>query len=434
MSAKGGKLTEDWLPTTVVIADFVEGALVTDPAEGLEGQAERLEVLVRRNGRSVGMISLPVVDEGGSLNDRLIAAAEHLPSPAEAPWTKVEPPAWPKVVVAIPTVFGRLEMLRLAVASLGRLDYPDFDIVLVDNRPSPKEEEYAYVRAGTDHHVHILHESERGISAARNRSLRDCDVPFIAFTDDDVQVDEGWLRAIIRPFLVDPNVACVSGLVIPSELASAEQSQFEHFFGGLHRSFDPVLHSGNRPSDSDPLFPYAAGRFGAGNNMAFRVSTLKGLGGFDTSLGTGTLARGGEDLAAFIKILLGGDAIAIEPSAVVHHSHRATTDAFRYQVFSYGVGLAAMYTALMMEDRRHRRDILARLPRALRLFVGSGNGTVKQGPSDASVPTSLRFRQAAGILVGPVLYLRSRRQHPQGPTVPAGAGGTSKVGRASSSG
>jgi GT2 family glycosyltransferase len=337
-------------------------------------------------------------------------------------------------VVAIPTVFGRLEMLRLAVASLGRLDYPDFDIVLVDNRPTPKEDEYAYVRSATDRRVDILHEPERGISAARNRSLRECEAPYIAFTDDDVQVDEGWLRAIVRPFLVDLDVACVSGLVIPSELTSPEQSQFEHFFGGLHRSFEPVLHSGDQPSESDPLFPYAAGRFGAGNNMAFRVSTLKGLGGFDTSLGTGTLARGGEDLAAFIKILLGGDAIAIEPSAVVHHSHRATSDAFRYQVFSYGVGLAAMYTALLMEDGRHRRGILLRLPRAVRLFLGSGNGTVKQGSSDASIPTSLRLRQAAGILIGPALYLRSRRQHPQPPTTPIDAGETSRVSQATHGG
>jgi glycosyltransferase involved in cell wall biosynthesis len=426
VSTTRGKLTETWLPTKVIIADFVDGELVTDLGEGIEDQAGRLEVLVRRSGRSVGMVSLNVADDGGSLTERLQAAAETLPSPAEAPWTKVEPPTWPKVVVAIPTVFGRLEMLRLAVASLGRLDYPEFDIVLVDNRPTPKEEEYAYVRSATDRPVHILHEPERGISAARNRSLLDCDAPFIAFTDDDVQVDRGWLREIIRPFLVDLNVACVSGLVIPSELTSPEQSQFEHFFGGLHRSFEPVLHSGDRPSESDPLFPYAAGRFGAGNNMAFRVSTLKGFGGFDTSLGTGTLARGGEDLAAFIKILLGGDAIAIEPSAVVHHSHRATSDAFRYQVFSYGVGLAAMYTALMLEDGRHRRGIVARLPRAIRLFVGSGNGTVKRGSSDASVPASLRLRQAAGIVVGPFLYLRSRRQHPQTPTVPTGSG-TSKV-------
>lgn len=427
MSAKGGKLMESWLPTKVMIADFVDGVLVTDPSTDIGDEIGRLEALVRRDGRTVGMVSLDLPRDRSALAGQLVDAAEQLPSPAEAPWTRVEPASWPRVTVAIPTVFGRLEMLRLAVASLSRLDYPEFDIVLVDNRAQTKEADHAYVRGVTDRHVEILHESERGISAARNRSLLNCDAPFIAFTDDDVQVERGWLRQIVRPFLVDENVGCVSGLVIPSALASPEQSQFEHFFGGFHRAFEPALHAGIGPRPDDPLFPYAAGNFGAaGNNMAFRVSTLKRLGGFDTTLGTGTPARGGEDLAAFIKVLLGGNSIAFEPSAIVHHSHRGTSNEFRHQIFSYGVGLAAMYTALIMEDRRHGRDIVRRLPRALRLFLGSGNGTVQKGSANVSVPAPLRARQAAGILVGPVLYFRSRRAHPGPQGVPMASPGETR--------
>ena len=427
VSAKGGKLTEDWLPTKVTIADFVDGVLVTDPSADIGEVIERLKVLVRRDGRTVGMVSLNLPRDRTGLAGQLEEAAAQLPTPGEASWTKVEPASWPRVTVAIPTVFGRLEMLRLAVASISRLDYPDFDIVLVDNRAQPNEADHAYVRGVTDRHVEILHESERGISAARNRSLLSCDTPFIAFTDDDVQVERGWLRQIVRPFLQDETMGCVSGLVIPSELSSPEQGQFEQFFGGFHRSFEPTSHSGTGPRPDDPLFPYAAGNFSAaGNNMAFRVSTLKRLGGFDTSLGTGTPARGGEDLASFIKVLLAGSSIAFEPSAIVHHSHRGTSDEFRHQIFGYGVGLAAMYTALVMEDPRHGRDLVRRLPHALRLFLGSGNGTVHKGSADVSVPLPLRARQAAGILVGPILYLRSRRAHPRPQGLPVASSGETR--------
>jgi GT2 family glycosyltransferase len=308
-----------------------------------------------------------------------------------------------------------MEMLCLAVASLVRLDYPQFDVVLVDNRPLPREEDHARVRRVAARPIEILHEPERGISAARNRALKSTRNPYIAFTDDDVQVEPDWLRQIVRPFLDDARVSCVSGLVIPTELSSPEQSQFEHFYGGFHRTFAPTLHSGAHPDQSDPLFPYAPGGFGSGNNMAFRVSALNELGGFDTSLGTGTPARGGEDIASFIAILLAGDSIAFEPSAVIRHSHRGTNEEFRHQVFSYGVGLAAMYTSLLMADRRHRHDILARLPSALRLFLRSGNGTLQRSGTDVSAPARLRVRQAAGILAGPAFYLRSRRQHPRAP-------------------
>jgi O-antigen biosynthesis protein len=415
VSAKGGKVVESWRPTKVIIADFVDGTLVTDPGTDIGKEIGRLDVFVRREGRPIGMVSLDVSEDVSDLAQRLVDAAAQLPSPVEAPWSREDPIAWPKVTVAIPTVFGRLEMLRKAVASLARLDYPEFEIVLVDNRHELNEEDHAYVRTATERPVRILHESERGISAARNRSLRDCEDPFIAFTDDDVQVEPEWLRQIIRPFLDNASVACVSGVVIPSELSSPEQSQFEDFFGGFHRSFDPVLYSAASQDQNDPLFPYAPGKFGTGNNMAFRVSVLRELGGFDVALGTGTPARGGEDLATFILILLGGGSIAFEPSAVVRHSHRGTGKEFRDQVLSYGVGLAAMYTALFMADKRHRRNIVQRLPRALHLFFRSGNGTVEEASSDVSVPALLRVRQAAGILAGPALYLQSRREHPRPP-------------------
>jgi len=413
VSARGGKLMDGWLPTKVIIADFVDGVLTTDPGRDVGPEVGRLEVLVRRDGRPVGMVSLDVPEEKAALTEGLIAAAADLPAAGETPWPRTEPAAWPKVTVAIPTVFGRMEMLCLAVESLARLDYPELAIVLVDNRPNPNDEDHARVRRAAGRPIEILHEPERGISAARNRALAHTPDPYIAFTDDDVVVEPEWLRQIVRPFLDDPSVACVSGLVIPTALSSPEQSQFEHFYGGFHRSFVPLLHSGARPDEDDPLFPYAPGKFGTGNNMAFRVNVLHELGGFDTSLGTGTPARGGEDLASFIAILLAGYSIAFEPSAVIRHSHRGTNEEFRHQVFSYGVGLAAMYTSLLMADRRHRRDILERLPRAVRLFVGSGNGTVEKSGTGVSAPTLLRIRQAAGILAGPALYLRSRRAHPR---------------------
>jgi hypothetical protein len=190
---------DGWLPTKVIIADFVDGVLTTDPGVGIGPEVGRLEVLVRRDGRPVGMVSLDVPEEPTALAPDLVAAAAHLPAAVATPWPRDEPATWPKVTVAIPTVFGRMEMLCLAVASLVRLDYPEFDIVLVDNRPLPREEDHARVRRVAGFPIEILHEPERGISAARNRALMSTANPYIAFTDDDVQVEPDWLRQISAP-------------------------------------------------------------------------------------------------------------------------------------------------------------------------------------------------------------------------------------------
>jgi O-antigen biosynthesis protein len=414
------KLTEDWRPAKVLIVDFVDGKLSSDLDKEIDGDVRRVEALVRRDGRPAGMITLDLTQDRTSLGDQLEAAAALLPAPVEAAWSRVEPTTWPRVTVAIPTTFGKLDSLGLAVASIARLDYPDFEIVLVDNRSAPKEQDHAVVRGVTEHAVQILYEPERGISAARNRALRSCENAFIVFTDDDVQVEPDWLRQLMRSLLADVGVACATGLVIPTELSSPGQSTFEHLFGGFNRAFVPALYGGDQTGDQDPLFPYAAGRFGTGASAAFRTGPLKDLGGFDRALGTGTPARGGEDLATFIQILSDGGSIAFEPSAIVHHMHRETKGELRRQVFSYGVGLTAMYTALVVQDREHLWAIARRLPSALRLYLGSGNGTVRKNSGDAPVPVLLRLWHAAGMTMGPPLYFLSRRQHPGGEIDPSG--------------
>ena len=61
---------DGWLPTKVIIADFVDGALTTDPCRDIGPEVGRLEVLVRRDGRPVGMVSLDVPDEPAALRTR----------------------------------------------------------------------------------------------------------------------------------------------------------------------------------------------------------------------------------------------------------------------------------------------------------------------------------------------------------------------------
>ena len=410
MSGNGWDSVEGWRPSKVFIADFVDGELSSDPEKEIDADTRRVEVLVRRDGRAVGMVKLDLDDGGPTLADQLVAAAARLPASVDASWSRLEPTSWPRVTVAIPTTFGGVQSLSVAVASIAQLDYPEFEIVLVDNRVVPNEEDHAQVRSVTAHEVQILHEPERGISAARNRALLGCQDQFIAFTDDDVQVEPDWLQQLVRPLLSDPRVACSSGIIIPAELTSPEQSMFEDLFGGFNRSFVPMLH-GEEAADRDPLYPYGAGRFGSGANIAFRTSVLKDIGGFDNALGTGTPARGGEDLAAFIQILTEGGLIAFEPSAILHHMHRGTSGELRHQVFSYGLGLTAMFTSLMVADQRHRRAIVQKLPIAAKLFLSSGNGTVRKNEA-TPVPLRLRLWHAAGMAAGPPKYFLSRRQHP----------------------
>lgn len=63
--------------------------------------------------------------------------------------------------------------------------------------------------------------------------------------------------------------------------------------------------------------------------MAFRRDALKQVGGFDCALAAGTVTCGGEDGAMISTLMMRGATIVYQPSAIVHHYHRASGDAVR---------------------------------------------------------------------------------------------------------
>ena len=129
------------------------------------------------------------------------------------------------------------------------------------------------------------------------------------------------------------------------------------------------------------------------------------MGGFNTSLGTGTPAKGGEDLAMFVDILLAGGTLGFEPAALVRHTHRRTQREFMSQVYGYGTGLTAMYTAMIVRDPRHLMAMIRRVPGGLRLLTRSRE---QRSPSSTpSYPRRTLAYQVLGMAYGPLAYARS---------------------------
>ena len=198
-------------------------------------------------------------------------------------------------------------------------------------------------RFGDDRRVRVVDETRPGLATARNAGLREAEGEIIAVIDDDVVVDPDWLGRAVRRFQDEPSVACVTGLILPAELETRDQVLIERF-AAFGKGFSRRTFSLDRAPEGDPLFPYASGSFGSGANTVLRAQAADLLGGYEETLGTGTPARGGEDLDLFIRLLLAGEEIAYEPSALVWHRHPSGAAAARRQAVNYGIGLSAMLT------------------------------------------------------------------------------------------
>ena len=130
----------------------------------------------------------------------------------------------------------RTEDLAICLDSLDRVDYEDFEIVVVDNAPASDATRLLVERRGG--RVRYVREPRPGLDWARNRAIAEATGDVVAFADDDVTVDPGWLRALAAAFGTDEAVAAVTGLVLPAELQTEAQVLFERY-----RSFGSWVHT-----------------------------------------------------------------------------------------------------------------------------------------------------------------------------------------------
>lgn len=311
----------------------------------------------------------------------------------------------PEVSVVVATR-DRPARLRACLDSLLAMDYPRFEVIVADNVPSSDDTAHLLRdRYAAQPNVHYVREDAPGAAAARNRGARGARHGLVAFLDDDVLVDRGWLTAVARAFDVARDVGCVTGLILPAELDTPAQTLLEEY-GGFAKGFARRVFDPHEPRAHGRLFPYAVGSYGSGANMAFRAAYLGEAHGFDPALGPGTLARGGEDLAAFAGILLNGHSLVYEPGAIVRHFHGADYASLRRQIEGYGVGLGACLTKLVVDEPARALDIAVRLPAGFdHLLSGSSPKNRKKG---AQYPVELTLRELSGLLRGPFAYLLGR--------------------------
>ncbi|MBN1827452.1 MAG: glycosyltransferase [Candidatus Eisenbacteria bacterium] len=217
-----------------------------------------------------------------------------LPAPAE-------PAPAPRFSVVVCT-YNRARTLGACLEALGHLDYPEYEIVVV-NGPSTDGTDAVLSRFPG---VKRVDNPERNLSVSRNLGIAASAGEIVALLDDDALPDTDWLDRLAEPY-VDVTVGAVGGKVFGP---GGDHLQFNN---GIITRFGMPVAIREEPGD----FNLPDGdRFNImmGTNASFRRSALDDVGGFDENY---EYYHDESDLC--VRVIRAGHRVVHAPEARVWH-------------------------------------------------------------------------------------------------------------------
>jgi cellulose synthase/poly-beta-1,6-N-acetylglucosamine synthase-like glycosyltransferase/peptidoglycan/xylan/chitin deacetylase (PgdA/CDA1 family)/spore germination protein YaaH len=180
------------------------------PKEQLEARADgfvfELYHLLRLGMASIFLLGIVLVSARAVIVG-LLAMVEKLrrDPPDELP----DPP--PSVSVLIPAYNEEKVIVETVRAAL-HSDYPDLRVIVVNDGSADRTGELLDSNFGSYSRVKIIHQSNRGKSAALNRALAEAGSDIVVTIDADTEVERDAIRKLVRHFS-DPTVGAAAGNV-----------------------------------------------------------------------------------------------------------------------------------------------------------------------------------------------------------------------------
>jgi exo-beta-1,3-glucanase (GH17 family)/cellulose synthase/poly-beta-1,6-N-acetylglucosamine synthase-like glycosyltransferase len=160
-------------------------------------------------------------------------------SAAVAPATMGEAVTFPKVSIHIPAYFEPPDMLKQTLDAVSRLDYPNFEcVVIINNTPDPEfwQPIQDHCRTLGERFKFINAEKVKGFKAGALRIAMDrtaADAEIIGIIDADYVVEPDWLKDLV-PAFADPHVGLVQA---PQDHRDGDRSLMHYIMNGEYAGF-----------------------------------------------------------------------------------------------------------------------------------------------------------------------------------------------------
>ena len=218
------------------------------------------------------------------------------------------------MLTAVICTYNRAKYIGPLLESIAANDLSkaEYEILLVDNNCTDNTREICDTFASNHPDVNFCYvvETEQGLSAARNKGIKEAKGDIIVYIDDDALVDTWYLRIIVEYMSVHPKIDAVGGPIVP--LYETEEPQWMTCY--TKELLCGYLYFG----DKERTFP--GDRYPGGGNAAYRANVFEKVGLFNTALGRkGDSLMGAEEKDIFDKMSSQRMRFMYLPKMILHH-------------------------------------------------------------------------------------------------------------------
>ena len=123
------------------------------------------------------------------------------------------------MITLIICTYNREKYIGLLLDSIAKNDYPttDYEIVLVDNNCTDNTHGVCeqFTAAHPEVILRYVVEPKQGLSAARNKGIKEAKGDIIIYVDDDALVDSDYIRIYAEHFAAQPETMAAGGPIEP---------------------------------------------------------------------------------------------------------------------------------------------------------------------------------------------------------------------------
>jgi len=212
-----------------------------------------------------------------------------------------------KVSVILPT-YRREGLLCQTIADILKQDYPDFELLVLDQSPVHEPQTKRFLDSVVDE-ISYYHLSQPGVVAACNEGVRNASGEILLFIDDDISIpDNKLLERHVRNY-EDSMIGGVAGKILDAQ--TLEENRYNPHSNDWTWGYFATTWNHNHRTEVVTA---------PGANMSFRRQLLLELGGFDENF-SGNAFRFETDVCYRLKKL--GYKTIFDPHVVVLHHYNS---------------------------------------------------------------------------------------------------------------